>query len=1006
MANTNILQLPVAIGIDGSEWFPLVQGGTTKRAATGLLFEFTSSGAVQAANTFVGGPTSGSPAAPSFRALVNADISPGGVALTKTDDTNVTLTLGGSPTTALLNATSLTLGWTGQLSGARGGTGADNTGKAITLGGNLTTSGAFASTFTMTAPTSVTFPTTGTLATTSSTFPATQINWTPTGTGGTTRTDASVLQERGVSITDYGAVAGNTALGSANATAIANACAASTTIFIPSGTFTTNNVTIPTTVKVIRGPGTLSAGSGLTQGTGILNITSSTSGLIIDGVTCSAYSAVLSTTGTVTSTSNTITAVASTSGIAAGMSVSAIGVPAGATVVSSTSNTIVFSGSAATATTVGTAVIVSQPFDAIQMASCDNVTIQNCTLSGRYGLSVTNTSHLEVSNNIITAYILRGVDFSATSGSPQNVNISSNSVSGGIVGSTHGIALFGATRVTLTANKVLGAKYNGIFMGGGSASFPTVGAVISDNVIVNSVHEAINTNGCASKVTIIGNECVFDSTSIDGGITVDGENSLPATDFTVANNGIYYPGGAGIIINGNNSGTVARVQIMGNRINSPNAQNSDTYGGGIDIINSGASLIEAHGNFFYDAVGNMKWQIVEVAGTGGNPNNNVCGPNFGVAGTQGVTKTLGASSVSRISIVQDTTDASSYSLIADTAGTNAIIVGGGGTAPDPTNYFRNTTHSFQSVGGTTTFGGFTSGGVGVRSTGAAFDLRINSTEVLTASRTLSVVLNDANKTLSLAGNLTTSGANALTLTTSGSTNVTLPTTGTLATLAGSEELTNKTLTSAVGKGTWTASGTWTLPAVTLSGVTTVSNATASTTISNGALVVTGGAGFGNGINVGGYVNSTAGFGFKSNAVLVVDNSASYNRFYEGDGANVAILMGSTTAADTTNYYRQNTHLFQTQAAGATLATLNTTGWNVVGTVAIKTGTAIPAGGTAGAGLLMSSTSNFGVFFGSGVPTLSAAQGSVYIRSDGSTTTSRMYINTNGSTTWTAVTTVA
>jgi hypothetical protein len=46
-----------------------------------------------------------------------------GTALTKTDDTNVTLTLGGTPTTALLKATSLTLGWTGTLSIARGGTG-------------------------------------------------------------------------------------------------------------------------------------------------------------------------------------------------------------------------------------------------------------------------------------------------------------------------------------------------------------------------------------------------------------------------------------------------------------------------------------------------------------------------------------------------------------------------------------------------------------------------------------------------------------------------------------------------------------------------------------------------------------------------------------------------------------------------------------------------------------------------------------------------------------------
>lgn len=55
--------------------------------------------------------------------------APGGTpaALTKTDDTNVTLTLGGTPATALLQATSLTLGWTGQLGLTRGGTAASLT---------------------------------------------------------------------------------------------------------------------------------------------------------------------------------------------------------------------------------------------------------------------------------------------------------------------------------------------------------------------------------------------------------------------------------------------------------------------------------------------------------------------------------------------------------------------------------------------------------------------------------------------------------------------------------------------------------------------------------------------------------------------------------------------------------------------------------------------------------------------------------------------------------------
>lgn len=46
-----------------------------------------------------------------------ASVSPS--PLTKVDDTNVTLTLGGTPTTALLQPVSLTLGWTGTLADSR-----------------------------------------------------------------------------------------------------------------------------------------------------------------------------------------------------------------------------------------------------------------------------------------------------------------------------------------------------------------------------------------------------------------------------------------------------------------------------------------------------------------------------------------------------------------------------------------------------------------------------------------------------------------------------------------------------------------------------------------------------------------------------------------------------------------------------------------------------------------------------------------------------------------------
>lgn len=102
------------------------------------------------------------------------------------------------------------------------------------------------------------------------------------------------------------------------------------------------------------------------------------------------------------------------------------------------------------------------------------------------------------------------------------------------------------------------------------------------------------------------------------------------------------------------------------------------------------------------------------------------------------------------------------------------------------------------------------------------------------------------------------------------------------------------------------------------------------------------------------------------------------------------------------------------ASGAFSAAGNITGGNVlssavvsaVGAATILSSTAVPAGGTTGAGYKFSSTANLGVFFGSGAPALSAAQGSLYLRTDGSSTSTRMYVNTNGSTTWTAVTTAA
>jgi parallel beta-helix repeat protein len=67
-----------------------------------------------------------------------------------------------------------------------------------------------------------------------------------------------------------------------------------------------------------------------------------------------------------------------------------------------------------------------------------------------------------------------------------------------------------------------------------------------------------------------------------------------------------------------------------------------------------------------------------------------------------------------------------------------------------------------------------------------------------------------------------------------------------------------------------------------------------------------------------------------------------------------------------------------------------------------------AGTSATPVILFGSASGFGVYWGSGVPSFSAAQGSLYLRSDGSSGSTRAYINSTvgGGTSWTAITTAA
>ena len=74
--------------------------------------------------------------------------------------------------------------------------------------------------------------------------------------------------------------------------------------------------------------------------------------------------------------------------------------------------------------------------------------------------------------------------------------------------------------------------------------------------------------------------------------------------------------------------------------------------------------------------------------------------------------------------------------------------------------------------------------------------------------------------------------------------------------------------------------------------------------------------------------------------------------------------------------------------------------SATGNLTADSGTAPAAGGMSA--VLVSSTANLGIFVGSGAHTVTAAQGSLYMRTDGTTTNDRIYVR--GASAWIAITT--
>ncbi len=384
------------------------------------------------------------------------------------------------------------------------------------------------------------------------------------------------------------------------------------------------------------------------------------------------------------------------------------------------------------------------------------------------------------------------------------VNINSNTINIGD-NAADVITIQGATTlnggdVTIATNLTLatGAKVNDIAntldATGDHTTLPTEKAV-RDAITGISVNNGLENN---SGTVQLGGDLIKATTiGVKTGTSLTINNDAGATALSIAPDG-NITAGNGTITTGN-----GQVTFGGNlKVNT-----------GVDITNADLT------------VGGTKFTVDDASG------------NTSIAGTLNVngTSTLGVATATSINGLVPTELASGYTIEGGStdsytltvAGTSTIsgsntgdqttVTGNAGSATTtaitndvasnatfyPTFVSANTGNLAQTVSdskltfnpstgvlASTSFSGSLTGDV----TGNVSGTSANVTGIVLGANGGTGVANTG-KTITLAGNLVTAGGFSTTLTTTTASNVTLPTTGTLATLAGTETLTGKTLTS-------------------------------------------------------------------------------------------------------------------------------------------------------------------------------------------------------------------
>lgn len=126
-----------------------------------------------------------------------------------------------------------------------------------------------------------------------------------------------------------------------------------------------------------------------------------------------------------------------------------------------------------------------------------------------------------------------------------------------------------------------------------------------------------------------------------------------------------------------------------------------------------------------------------------------------------------------------------------------------------------------------------------------------------------------------------------------------------------------------------------------------------------------------------------------------------------DSAGHAIidLVGNTLVVSDIQI-ASSTGVAGTGITGSSLSSTNFSTESLTGQQKVMTSVATATGGVTTAAILIGSD-GLGIYWGGAAPSgLTAVTGSIYLNKGGSSISTRMYINTTGVSTWTAVTTLA